>query len=108
MYLKLFFIIIGSLLAALLILEITYVYNLKDNMKKSSFVSFLTGLFLLYVISALSLMIIIPGVFNKLLILGFGLSPFIIGRFVTYNNIKIYSIIQILCIIMSVGYVTLI
>ena len=74
MYLKLFFIIIGSLLAALLILEITYVYNLKDNMKKSSFVSFLTGLFLLYVISALSLMIIIPGVFNKLLILGSALN----------------------------------
>ena len=62
------------------------------------------GLFVIYIISALILAIFIPGIINKAAIVFFGLSPFIIGRLATYEKEKIYSLIQIIFVIISVIY----
>ena len=110
MYLKIaeyLFITIASILALLLMLQKLYVYKLKDNIKKAEFISVTTAFLLVYMLNALCLTFMIDSVINKLVMFLFAISPFIIGKLVTYEKENLYSAIQIICIIISIVFVIL-
>ena len=99
MYLKILeilFVISGILLVLLLSLREFISSKIKDNLKVSAFVSFIAGILLIYIVLAILLAIFGKGGIYKFLMAFFGVSPFIIGRFASYEKIKIYSFIQIL------------
>ena len=74
-------------------------------MKASDYVSSIAGVLLAYILFALILAIVTPSVYNKVLLIGFSGMPFIIGWIVRYNSLNFYSLLQILCVIMSGVYV---
>ena len=106
--LETFFIIIASALTILLLLRFFGVTKKLSPMKASDFVSSIAGLLYTYVVFAFLVSIFVGGWVNKAVMLLFAASPFIIGKLVTYEKEKIYSIIQILCVILSLVYVVLI
>ena len=104
MYLKILFIIIGFILFLMLSFYKLYLCKKPRTEKVSVFVSGLGAIFLLYIVIAVLLAIFIPGIINKSVLLFFGISPFIIGKLATYEKEKIYSLIQILFVAVSVIY----
>ena len=110
MYLKLteyLFMFTALILAGLILLQKLYICNLKDNMKKSVYVTYIACFLILYILLAFALFILMPVMIHKIIILFFGLSPFIIGKLVTYKKENFYSAIQIICIIINLGFVFL-
>jgi hypothetical protein len=77
----------------------------KNNNKLSPFVAFIGGLFVLYILSALLLAVFCPGILFKLIMFLFAVAPFILGKLVNYKQLKMYSTIQILCVILSMVFV---
>ena len=105
MYLKILeilFIIAGILLGVLLSLRTFISSKLKDNLKISSFISFIGGILLFYIILAVLLAIFESNGIYRAMMAFFAVSPFLIGKLATYEKIKIYSIIQIVLVIISV------
>ena len=74
-------------------------------MKASHFVALMAIFMALYIVSGIILAFFIPNVLSKALILLFALSPFIIGKLATYKHEKIYSLIQIICVLISVVFI---
>ena len=105
MLLKYIFITFAVILAVMITVYKLYVQKLKRNEKTASYVSVLTWAFALYIFSAFVLVFFINGGINKTVIILFALSPFIIGKLATYQKESLYSIIQILCAVISAGYV---
>ena len=103
--LNLVFIIIGSLLTFLFCLYKLYIAKLAYSPKISTYVSFLTGVLLLYTFLAIIMGFFQKDIFHKIILILFGLSPFIIGKFATYKTEKYYSLLQILLIIGSIIYI---
>ena len=79
-----------------------------NNSKLSPLMAVLGGLFLLYVFTGAVLIFFLHALNHVILMLLFILSPFITGKLVSYKTLKLYSIIQILCVILSIGFVILI
>lgn len=104
MYLKLLFIICAILLCSLLILYKLVISKRKRTEKTAAFISFMGAMVFLYVLSGILLSIFIPNIINKLIIALFAISPFIIGKFATYEKESFYSFLQIFCIITSTIY----
>ena len=105
---KYIFVSISILLTILFSLR-TFLPNLfKDSKKNSPFMALLAGLFITYILSGLFLCALIPTLKYKLIMLIFTLSPFIIGKLVTYKKLKFYSIFQIFCVILSMVFIILI
>jgi len=94
-------------LAFLLFVRVLFDNIFKGNNKLSPIVAFIGGLFLLYTLTGIILCIIYPSLLTKLILLMFAISPFIIGRLVNYKSLKFYSIIQIICVILSIGFVVI-
>ena len=69
------------------------------------FVPFLTGVLLLYIILAFLLVVAVSGIPNKVMMLFFAFIPFSIGKLVTYKKVFIYSLVQIMFVLLSVGFV---
>ncbi|MCI1273224.1 MAG: hypothetical protein LKG27_02180 [Clostridiaceae bacterium] len=103
--LKYLFIAIGSLLAILITCGKLFVFKLKDNILVSNYTASIAGGFFLYAISAISLIIFAPNLIDKMLMLMFGLSPFIIGNLATYEKENVFTVIQIITAIASVIFV---
>ena len=101
---KYIFIAISVLLILALSFRIFFPKIFENNNKISPVIAFIAGLILLYIFLGLILTIFLPTVKYKLIILLFTLSPFIIGKLVTYKKLKFYSIIQLFCVILSVGF----
>ena len=106
-YVKIIFSIIAILLALLLALRVIFESKFKNNNKLSPIIAFIGALFLLYTLTGIILCIIYPSLLTKLILLMFAISPFIIGRLVNYKSLKFYSIIQIICVILSIGFVVI-
>lgn len=105
MYLRIFeilFIISGILFVSLLILKNFISSKIKDNLKISSFISFIAGILLLYIILAIILVFLENKIIYKIIMAIFALSPFIIGKLATFEKIKIYSFIQIIIAVISI------
>ena len=99
------FCIIALLMAGLFSLRVFFD---KPFVKQSAFVALIGGMFIFYVLLGFVLTVLLPGLLQKLIIFVFAISPFIIGRVVSYKKLKIYSIIQILCVIFSIVFVIII
>ena len=95
--LKILIAVFGLLFVFSIIIHKLFVSKIKDNMKISHFLALIAILMALYIVFG-----IIYSIKTNILFLLFALSPFIIGRFATYEKEKLYSFIQILCILLSV------
>ena len=85
-----------------LYLEIT---KKMEPMTSSNYVSSVAGVMFAYVINAFLLVLLLPDIYSKFIMLAFGLIPFIIGVVVNYERLKFYSMLQILCVILSGMYI---
>lgn len=98
------FMISGFLFVLSVIIHKLYISKQKNIMIASHFIASMAIFMSLYILSGIILALIIPNIVNKLIILVFALSPFIIGKFATYNKEKIYSFIQIVCVLISIVF----
>ena len=108
MYLKIMefsFLGVALILTFLLFIRELGVTKKMSPMRASDFVSSMAGLMFGYVILAFLLALFLKGIQVKFTMALFGLMPFIIGKIVTYKKVHFYSIIQIVCIIVSIVYV---
>ena len=103
--LKMIFMISGFLFVLSIIIHKLYVSRMKDMMKASHFVASMAVFMGIYILSGIVLAIFIPQIINKIFILLFALSPFIIGKFATYEKEKFYSLVQIICVLISIVFV---
>ena len=101
MILKILFAISAIAFSGLVIFHKKYTSKEKDNIKISNFVATMAIFLSLYIICAAIILAIYGGLKYKVLMLMFLLSPFIIGKFATYQKIKLYSIIQIMIMLVS-------
>lgn len=108
MCLKIFeviFILVSLILAFLLIAREIGITKYMSPMRASDYVSSMAVFMLGYILISFVIAVFAQGIFNKMIFLFFCASPFIIGKFVTYKRLKIFSVLQILCVIISLGYV---
>ncbi|MCQ2744069.1 MAG: hypothetical protein MJ230_04640 [bacterium] len=108
MYLKLIEILFGVFAFILTLLMILREFGITKNlspMKASDYVSSMAGFMFAYILFSFILATFIPGGINKIVLALFGFSPFIIGKLVTYQKVKTYSFLQILCVILSIVFV---
>ena len=95
--LKTLFILSGLLFVLSIIIHKLFVSKIKDAMKISNFIALMAIFMALYIIFG----IVLAFRYNPIYII-FALSPFIIGKLATYQKEKIYSIIQIICVLISI------
>ena len=95
--LKILFLLSGLLFILSIIIHKLFISKIKDAMEISNFIALIVIFMALYIIFG-----IILALKYNLIYLIFALSPFIIGKFATYNTEKIYSIIQIICVLISI------
>ena len=97
------------ILAIILTIQLgTLCFDITKRMKpmtSSNYVSSVAGIMFAYVINAFLLVLLIPDFYSKIIMLCFGLIPFIIGSVVNYRRLMFYSYIQILCVISSGFYI---
>lgn len=106
--LSLIFSISGLLFILSIIIHKLYISKQKDIMKASHYVAGMAIFMGIYIFSGIVLAILLHSIIPSIIILLFALSPFIIGKLATYNSEKIYSIIQIICVLISTVYVLII
>ena len=103
--LKMIFMISGFLFAMSIIIHKLYVSKLKDMMKASHFLASMAGFMGIYILSGIILAIFVPHLLNKIFVFLFAISPFIIGKFATYEKEKFFSVVQIVCVLISIVFV---
>ena len=111
MYLKILeygFVVICAVLTLLLVLREFGITKKMSGMKASDYISAVAVFLFGYIIFAFLLAIFLPNIIQKTVMLVLGFSPFIIGRLASYQKLKVYSIIQILIILLSGIYFLLI
>ena len=102
-----FFIFIASAYAILLILRECGITEKINPMRASDFVSVITIFLILYVVSAFLVALCYPILNLRIAMILFGITPFVLGKAASYKEIKTYSIIQILCVILSIMFLLL-
>ena len=107
MYLKYMFTLFALILAFMIIFFKLHMQNKNRTEKTAVYVSFIVWSFVFYVISAFLLAFFIKDTTNKIILIIFGLSPFLIGKFASYEKENLYSYLQVFCAIISAGYVCL-
>ena len=95
--LKMLIAIFGLLFVFSIIIHKLFVSKIKDNMKISHFLALMAILMGLYIVFG-----IIYSFKSNILFLFFALSPFIIGKIASYEKEKLFSFIQILCVLLSI------
>lgn len=106
--LKLIFILISSILVLLLSIYKLFLSKQKRTPGISVFVSAIGGVLLAYILCSFALAIFISGMIYKTVIILLGLSPFIIGKFATYEKENIFSYLQIFIVAFGIFYVLIV
>lgn len=109
MHLKFLEIIFGFsslMLILLMVLREMGITKHLSPMRASDYISSMVAFLFVYIMFAFLLAIFTPFGLNKIIFALFGVSPFIIGKLVTYQKVKKYSILQIFCVILSLVYIT--
>jgi hypothetical protein len=106
--LKILFLIFSILLVLFMFVYKKFVCKLKRTSKTSVFVSFLAGILLFYILTTILYAITTKGILNKVILMLLAFSPFIIGKFATYEKEKLYSYLQILIVTFGIFYVLMI
>ena len=81
-----------------------YISTVQDNIKASNFVAVMGFLLVFYVISTILIAILDRNILTKILMVLFGLSPFVIGPVATYEKHRLYTFVQVLTILISAIY----
>lgn len=102
---SLLFSLFGLLFILSIIIHKLYISKQKDMMKASNFIASMAIFLGTYILSGLILVFLINGTISKFITLMFVLSPFIIGKFATYKFEKLYSLIQVFCVLISVVFI---
>lgn len=100
---KIIFEILALVLFNLLLIGKICVFNKKQPRFVSKYVAFVTFLLVLYCICAI-IMILQGSFVNKLFFLFFAVSPFVIGRLISFRTLNFYTNLQLLTIILSGFY----
>ena len=106
--LKIFFIIISSLLCLMFLVYKIFIGNKKKTAGISVLVSTMGGVLSGYVLCLIALAIFTPKIVDKAVFLLFAISPFVIGKFATYKRENFYSWLQILFFALSIFYAIII
>ena len=104
---KILFAISAVIFSFLLILHKSYTKKVKDNMKISNYVALIAFSLSIYILCGIIAVIMLQGLKFKFIMFIIALCPFIIGRFATFQKIKLYSIIQILIMLSGVAVIYL-
>ena len=99
------FVAVSSVLAVLTIYGKLFVFKKKHPSFVSDYCALLGGLLGVYVLSALTLVWFLPQTSAKLIMLGFAISPFLIGLVVTYETEKYFSALQVLLFAIGCAYI---
>ncbi len=98
------FLVITALLFLLILLGNLFIFDKKHPVIVGRYATVITVFIVLYCISAFFLLFK-GGAVNRLVIGFLLLSPFIIGKLVTYKTIKIFTFVQLLVLVLGYGYV---
>ncbi len=110
MYLKILewsMIFAGITLGLLITFQKLVVCKLKNDIV-ANYVPFIAFVMLIYIVVALLLAIATRGTINKVVTFLFAISPFAIGKFVTYKTETFFSYIQVICAFLSSAYTFLV
>ena len=99
------FVVSGALFVLSILIHKLYISKQKDMMKASHFVAGMAIFMGIYILSGLVLTFIIPNIIYKIVVFVFAMSPFLIGKFANYKFEKIYSLIQVFCVLMSIAFI---
>ena len=97
----------GLTLGALITFQKLIICKLKNDIV-ANYVPFIAFAMLFYIVVALLLAIATRGTINKVVTFLFAISPFAIGRFVTYKTESLFSYVQVLCAFFSSAYTFLV
>jgi len=103
--LTILFVILAGVLSVQLLTLISGVNKKLSPMGASDYFSWISAVMLLYVTCAISLVFYVPGIYSKVIMLFFGIIPFVIGNLSNYKYLKLYTVFQLLCVIISGIYV---
>ena len=106
-FLEIAFVIVALWLAVTIIVKKFFLNRIfKDNIKSSEFVAFMGLVIMIYSVLAFVLVLFVPLIQNKIFILLYGLSPYIIGKFAKYEKENLFSIIQLVIVVISIIHVS--
>ena len=95
------FILSGLVFILAIVINQLWISKLKNPMLSSHFVAGITASIAFYVITAFCTAIFAPGIISKSIMVLFAVSPFIIGKFATYDKKVLFTALQFLCILLS-------
>jgi len=102
---KFLFCLTSAILAGMTIYGKLFIFKKKHPQVVSDYAATMAGLIGLYALTALGLVFILPFVSSKFIMLGFAISPFLIGLLTTYHSEKYFTLIQIALFLLSILYV---
>ena len=104
---KYLFVINAIILGSMIIYGKLFVFKKKKPQFVSDYCATLAGSIGAYSLLSIAMAWFLPETNAKLLMLGFAVSPFLIGLLASYHTEKYYTLIQILVIALSTAYVLL-
>lgn len=104
---KYLFVINAIIFGSMIVYGKCFVFRKKKPQFVSDYCATLAVFLGLYSILSIILVWFLPSTTSKLLMLAFGISPFLIGALATYHTEKYFTAIQVILIAASAGYVLL-
>ncbi len=102
--LKIMFIIISLLAASTIVIGKLFIFGRQKPVIVGNYAASVGAILGLYSILAIAMMTQ-GGYLDKLVMLIFALSPYLIGKIVTYRSIKLFTLMQIILLILSALFV---
>ena len=93
------------ILATMIVYGKLFVFKKRKPQFVSDYAATIAGFLGVYVILSLILIAIYPSIYAKLIIFGFAITPFIIGILATYHTEKYYTVLQVILLLISAGFV---
>ena len=104
---KYLFVINAIIFGSMIVYGKCFVFRKKKPQFVSDYCATLAVFLGIYSILSIVMAWVFPSATTKLVMLGFGVSPFLIGALATYHTEKYFTAIQVLLIAISAGYVLL-
>ena len=102
--LKIMFIIISLLAASTIVIGKLFIFGRQKPVIVGNYAASVGAILGLYSILAIAMMTQ-GGYLDKLVMLIFALSPYLIGKIVTYRSIKLFTLMQIILLMLSALFV---
>ena len=103
--LKVLFAIMALITTTMMVYGKLFVFKKRKPQFVSDYCATMAVFLIGYVILSLVLVWVFPLTYQKLIMLGFAISPFLIGLLATYHTEKYYTTLQVLLFVVSVAFV---